>query len=455
MSNQIRVRFAPSPTGYLHVGGARTALYNYLYARQNNGQFLLRIEDTDKTRSTEEAIAQIMRSLKWLGLRWHEVPYRQTRRQRLYQEAAHKLVQQKKAYLCFCPPGGCSLDCRNLDEKQMAQLQKKGTKPTVRLATPTSGTTTFQDLTKGRISVENDNIDDYILTRSDGTPTYNLAVVVDDHTMDITHVIRGDDHLSNTPRQIVLYQALGYQTPEFAHLPLIAGPDKKPLSKRYGAVSIEELKRLGYLPEALINYLALLGWGYDEKTTFFTVDELLEKFSLEKVSKNPAIWDQDKLLWLNGEYIRKLSVKELAHKLKLLLQKSGIVEDNAARLENITIIIRERIKTLNEALPLIEFFYKRISPDKPALDLLKQTEDSGNILKKSIEHLKHMPSFRYYEIEHSLRLLSHRLNIKPSLLFQLIRASISGRTVSPPLFQSLEILGKEETLARLKSILSS
>jgi len=450
-ATKVRVRFAPSPSGDLHVGGARTAFFNYIFARQNKGKFLLRFEDTDKSRSTNEAIANIMASLRWLGLRWGEVPYRQSNRQSLYERAAKLLLDEKKAYYCFCPKGGCTLNCRSFDEKKIAQYQAKEVQPTVRLATPTTGTTTFEDLIKGKISVENKNIDDYIIMRSDGGATYNLAVVVDDQAMEISHVIRGDDHLSNTPRQIALYQALGYQIPQFAHLPLIAGSDKKPLSKRHGDVSIEEFKKQGYLPEAVLNYLALLGWGYDEKSTFFTVDDLLEKFSLERVSKNPAVWDSKKLLWLNGEYIRRLAMDEFMSEVKRRLQRLGICDLNQSRFEMISRLIQDRIKTFSEAAPLIEFFYRRVSPDDSAIALLRETKDSAILLRRVIEALKLLNNFRYYEIENDLRFLAETLKIKPALLFQLIRVSVSGRTVSPPLFESMEILGKEESIKRIEN----
>ncbi len=475
----IRVRFAPSPTGYLHVGGARTALYNFLFARQNKGKFILRIEDTDENRSTEEAIIEITNSLKWLGLEWDEGPniggdfgpYRQTQRKKLYQDVATSLLEKNKAYFCFCQaqdleqkrkeqlaagkapiyPG----TCRNLPKEKIEEFRKEGTKPAIRLLTPYAGSTFVEDLIKGKITFENKVIDDYIILRSDGTPTYNLAVVIDDFSMKITHVIRGDDHLSNTPRQIVLYQALGYDIPRFAHLPLIAGPDKKPLSKRHGSVSIEDFQKKGYLPEALINYLALLGWGYDEKTTFFSISDLVEKFSLEKVNKNSAIWDSKKFLWMNGEYIRKLSDSQLASMLQEILKKEEIEETDKTKLENIAAIIKERIRTLNEIFPLIEFFYKRIKPDEDAKEFLKKTKEARSYLQNSIEILQSLTEFKTDNLEQSLRSLAQDLDVKPGLLFQLIRASISGRKVSPPLFESLEILRKNESIHRIKKTIEN
>ncbi|MDP3013940.1 MAG: glutamate--tRNA ligase, partial [Candidatus Subteraquimicrobiales bacterium] len=332
-------RFAPSPTGFLHVGGARTALYNWLFARNKKGDFVLRIEDTDRSRSTEEAIEEIVNSMRWLDLSWDEGPYRQTEHLDLYTKEANRLLESNKAYLCYCTPDELRKRrelalkekraprydgrCRSLKPKEKRNLEESGRKPAIRFDCPKTGETIVNDLIRGRVEFKNEVLDDFIILRADGFPTYNFAVVVDDYSMKITHVIRGEDHLPNTPKQILLYQALEYEIPAFAHLPMILGSDKKPLSKRHGATSVEEFRKIGYLSQAMINYLALLGWSYDEKTTLLSVDELVERFSIERVSKNPAIWDPVKLEWMNGHYIRQMSIDELTDSVLPYLKETG------------------------------------------------------------------------------------------------------------------------------------
>ncbi len=442
------------------MGGARTALFNYLYARQNNGKFVLRIEDTDQNRSSDEAINEITDSLEWLGLQWDEGPdiggqygpYKQTQKIDVHKNAAQQLLKDGHAYFCFCENRtGYSYPktCRDLTPEQVEELKKQGIKPVLRLKVPASGSVTFNDLIRGPIAFDNQNIDDFVILRSDGSPTYNLAVVVDDHSMAISHVIRGDDHISNTPKQITLYNALGYALPSFAHLPLIIGADKKPLSKRHGSVAVGEFRRQGFLSDALINYMALLGWGFDEKTTFFTRSELIDKFSLEKVSKTPAAWDNEKLTWLNAEYIKKLPENELAQIIKDKLSKENIVETDTNKLEKIAVIIRERIKLLKDIVPLVKFFFVRQKLDEQAKEMLNKTEGYADVLLSARSKLEEIKIFKTEEIEPALRQLAIDLNLKPSKLFQLIRIIISGRNVSPPLFESLEILGKKETLSRL------
>lgn len=479
----IRVRFAPSPTGYLHVGGARTALYNCLFARQKGGKFILRIEDTDRSRSADEAIKAIMNDLGWLGLDWDEGPdkdgsfgpYRQTERVDLYQGAVHQLVEEKKAYLCFCFPEelkerrekaialgkspAYDRRCRDLTPDQVLACQKEGRKPSVRIAAPMEGQTVVEDLIKGKITFDNINIDDYVLLRSDGTPTYNLAVVIDDETMDITHVIRGDDHLSNTPRQLILYDYLGYTPPKFAHLPMIMGPDKQRLSKRHGATAIEEFRKEGFLPGAMLNYLALLGWGYDEKTTFFTPKELIEKFSLEKVSKNPAIWDPSKLEWMNGHYIRQRRPEELTKEVFPFLKDAGLIAelpsgDKLNWLNKVVALSQERIKTLREIVSLTDFFFKKeIEIDKEATEKFLTAPEAQTILKLTLEKLAEIEEFKTEKIEKAFRQIPEELQIKPKVVFQTIRATITGKTISPPLFESIELLGHDLTVERIFSAL--
>ncbi|MBI4734106.1 MAG: glutamate--tRNA ligase, partial [Rubrobacteridae bacterium] len=340
MNQSVRVRFAPSPTGYLHIGGARTALFNWLFARHFGGTFVLRIEDTDRERSTEEAIHAIIDSMKWLGLSWDEGPFRQMDRMDRYEEEARRLLDEGKAYKCYCTPDEleamrkAALDkkeapkynrkCAGLTPYEEAKIEAEGCKPVIRFRCPDEGTTLIEDMVKGPVSFENANLDDFIMVRADGIPTYNFAVVVDDFDMKITHVIRGDDHLSNTPRQIVLYQALGYEIPKFGHLPMILGPDKTRLSKRHGATAVESYRDEGYLAPALINYLALLGWGFEDQT-IFALDELIEKFDVGGVGKSPAVFDPAKLDWMNGVYIRELSLDGFVEQIKPLLVKANLI----------------------------------------------------------------------------------------------------------------------------------
>ena len=357
----VRVRFAPSPTGALHIGGVRTALFNWLYARNQGGAFVLRIEDTDQSRSTDESIRIILDGMRWLGMDWDEGPYRQTERMDIYREHIATLLKEGKAYHCYCTPE--ELDTRRKEALAAGRPPKydrkclglkepvEGRKPTVRFLSHDEGQTIVRDLVRGAVTFENKQLDDLIIQRSDGLPTYNLAVVVDDVTMRITHVIRGDDHLNNTPRQVQLYRALGYEPPLFAHLPMIHGPDKTKLSKRHGATAVTDYQDLGYLPEALVNYLARLGWSAGDQE-IFSLTELIEKFSLENVGKAPAVFNPEKLLWLNHHYIQQADPGRLAGLVLDLLKKDGIVtegnEPDSAWMNSLVKILQERSHTLVE-----------------------------------------------------------------------------------------------------------
>ncbi|MEW5705208.1 MAG: glutamate--tRNA ligase [Actinomycetota bacterium] len=488
MANNIRVRFAPSPTGYLHIGGARTALFNWLYARHHGGVFILRIEDTDRERSTEEAIDAIIEAMSWLGLSWDEGPYRQMDRLGRYHKEAQRLLAEGKAYKCYCTPEELeerrklALErreapkydrrCLTLTEKERLACEAQGKKPAIRFNCPDEGITVVDDIVKGRVVFENANLDDFVMVRADGIPTYNFAVVVDDHDMAITHVIRGDDHLSNTPRQILLYQALGYSIPEFAHLPMILGPDKTRLSKRHGATAVEAYRDEGYLPHALVNYLALLGWGYGDQT-LFSIDELIQKFSLEAVGKSPAVFDPVKLEWMNGVYIRELSVDELAKLIKSYLIKAGLIPETPmympedekgmymvggdlaferyddAWYRRLAEITQERISKLSDIIALSDFFFHRVVYETEAIQRVLKKEGVPEILQKAIEVLSESFDFNSREIEARLRKLAEDLGFKPKLVFQPIRVAVTGRTVSPPLFETIELLGRDATLERL------
>ncbi|MBE0448788.1 MAG: glutamate--tRNA ligase [Actinobacteria bacterium] len=467
MGNNVRVRFAPSPTGYLHIGGVRTALFNWLYARHHNGVFILRIEDTDRERSTEEAIHAIIDGMSWLGLNWDEGPFRQVDRLARYNEESERLLSEGKAYKCYCTP-------KELEERRKVALERKevpkydrrcltltpserqacearGLRPVTRFHCSDEGVTVINDIVKGEVIFENKNLDDFVMLRADGIPTYNFAVVVDDHDMRISHVIRGDDHLSNTPRQVLLYQALGYSTPEFAHLPMILGPDRTRLSKRHGATAIEAYRDEGYLPRALINYLALLGWGYEDQT-LFTKDELIQKFSLEGVGKSPAVFDPAKLEWMNGVYIREFSVEELAELIKHFLRNAGLPLEmyEEAWYRKLAEITQERLTKLSDIVGLSDFFFHRVQYETGAVQKVLKKEGVPEVLEKAVEILSdNALEFYSYEIEKRLRGLVEEMGLKAKLVFQPIRVAITGRTVSPPLFETIELLGRDATLERL------
>ena len=354
---QVILRFAPSPTGFLHIGGARTALFNWLLARNQGGKFILRIEDTDQVRSTKESIDAILDSMTWLGLDWDEGPIYQTDRLSIYREHVDRLLREGKAYPCYCTP-------EELEERRQLALKEKrkpkydghcrnlrgpipGRTPAIRFQAPQAGKTVLHDLIKGTIEFDNLEMDDLVILRSDGWPTYNFSAVIDDATMGITHVIRGDDHVNNTPRQILLYQALGYPLPQFAHVPMILGADKARLSKRHGATSVMAYKEMGYLPQALVNYLVRLGWSYGDQEVF-TKEELIQKFSLENVGKSAAVFNAEKLLWLSGVYIRQEKAETLAELLLPFLQARGLIPRSSAWLIEVVKTLQERSKTLVE-----------------------------------------------------------------------------------------------------------
>jgi glutamyl-tRNA synthetase len=413
----MRVRFAPSPTGALHIGGARTALYNWLLARGNRGTFVLRIEDTDRERSTPENVAQIIDALEWLELDWDEGPFSQAERRPRHQEVIEQLKAEGHAY------------------------EEDGA---TRLRVPDEGQTVVHDAIRGDIVFKHADIDDFTIARSDGSPLYNLAVAVDDVDMAITHVIRGDDHISNTPRQLMIMNALGHEAPVFAHLPLLYGPDGKKLSKRHGAASVQELRAAGYLPEAVRNYLALLGWGYDDTTTFFTTGELIERFSLDRVSKSPAVFDEQKLRWMNGRYLREMPTLELKDKIERLLVRE--VPREAVE------IAQEKMQTLADFWPLAGFLVERREIDPKAWDKVMRDGAAGN-LARARQALADTEPFDTEHVEQSLRGVVEALGVKPKEVFQPIRVAIAGTTVSPGIFESVAALGRAETLSRLDAAL--
>lgn len=430
MSSNVKVRFAPSPTGYLHIGGARTALYNWLFARHNNGVFLLRIEDTDRQRSTEEATQAILDSLKWLGLDWDEGPHFQSQRLSTYKRYAETLVNQGKAFYDTDAEGRRAIRFRMLD-----------------------GVTEINDLIHGTITFDTSLIEDFIILKADGFPTYNFACVIDDAEMGITHIIRGDDHISNTPKQIALYNAFGFKTPEFAHIPMILGEDGTRLSKRHGATSVTEYRERGYLPQALVNFLALLGWSPGNDQEIMSIQEMIEKFTLKRVNKTSAQFNNVKLDWMNGQYIKNTPVERLVPDVKTFFEKSGIDTSklSAEWLTNLVKLYHERFKTFQDLVNQTLFFFTDIIEYDPvAVDKFIKKEGVIELLKEVHSALSPQDSFNKAHLEDCLRALTGKIGVGFSKIAQPLRVAITGKSVSAGIFETMELLGKEKTLKRLE-----
>ena len=464
MSDPVKVRFAPSPTGFLHIGGVRTALFNWLFARHHDGQFVLRIEDTDHERSTEESITEILESLRWLGLDWDEGPYRQTERQELYSQKVDQLFKEGKAYRCYCTP-------EELDQKR-SEAQKKGLKPkydgtcrertdtpegapsVVRFKAPLEGSVVVEDLLRGKVVFDVAELDDLILQRTNGSPTYNFVVVVDDADMGITHVVRGDDHLSNTPRQCLLYDALNFPRPRFAHISMILGQDKARLSKRHGATSALAYRDMGYLPSALINYLARLGWSHGDQE-IFSREEMTEHFSFDSVHTSAAVFDPDKLSWLNEHYIKTTAPEELAMHLEPFLIRSGILVEGHglgfAEIAKVIPSLNQRAKTLVEMAEKSAFYFKKqVEFDEKAKTKFL-TAEARPLLEKVIGGLSQLENFSAEEIENLFKKIVEEEGTKLGKLAQPVRVALTGTTVSPGIYDVILLLGREQTLARLKN----
>jgi glutamyl-tRNA synthetase len=440
----MRVRFPPSPTGALHIGNARTALYNWLLARGQGGTLVLRIEDTDRERSTPENVGTIFEALEWLGIDWDEGPSNQSDNAPRHAEVVAQLLADGHAYRSTAGPDEVraykeahgNRGFRGAEEDEGA----------VRLRVPDEGVTVVRDVVRGETAFENALLDDLVIARADGTPIYHLAVVVDDFDAGITHVVRGADHYSNTPKQILIQQAIGAPTPIYAHLPLLHGPDGKKLSKRHGATSVQDLRAAGYLPEAVINYLALLGWGYDDETTFHTVEELKERFRLERVSKAPAVFDEQKLRWMNGRYLRELGLDDLTARLEELTGRNGL-HDAAA-------ITQDKISTLTEFWPLARSFFDGPVDDPAARERWLGPPEAQEALGEVRSALADLPApWTEEEVERVLRSLAERTGRKPKALFQPLRVALTGTTVSPGIFETVALLGRDETLARVDDAL--
>ncbi|HEY8489938.1 MAG TPA: glutamate--tRNA ligase [Dehalococcoidia bacterium] len=482
----VRVRFAPSPTGLLHVGNLRTALFNWLFARHHGGRFIVRVEDTDRARLVPGAVEYMLEALRWLELDWDEgpevggphAPYVQSERLDLYQGLARRLVDEGAAYECYCTPErlealrreqaarkeppGYDRRCRTPEGREQARRENPGGRPVVRFAIPLEGTTTVHDLIRGDVTFENARLDDFVMLKSDGFPTYHLAATADDHVMEISHVLRGEDWLASTPRHLLLYRALGWEPPRFAHLPMILGKDRAKLSKRHGATEALAYRDQGYLPEALFNFLGLLGWSLDDKTEIISREEFVRHFDVDRIGRNPAIFDMEKLTWMNGVYIRQMPPHRLAAVLAEWLERDLPPEVprplDRAYVERMVPLIQERIKLLSEAAELTAFFF---TPGVPAYDaallLGKRFQDRPaealRALETAVARLRGVDAWDAAALEAVLRPLAEELGLKAGDLFGVVRVAVTGRTVAPPLFETMEVLGRERCLERMEAAL--
>jgi len=480
MDGGVRVRFAPSPTGYLHIGGARTALFNWLYARHFGGEFVLRIEDTDALRTVPDSIEQILSGFRWLGMDWDEGPavggecgpYFQSQRRRLYRQAAEELLKSGHAYWCYCTPEELKARrdlamkegrapmydgaCRNLTETQKQAFEDEGHRPALRLLTPDEGVTAFDDLIRGHIEFENALTGDFVLLKSDGFPTYNFACVVDDSAMNITHVIRADEHISNTPRQIMIYRVLGLKPPEFAHVPMILAPDRSKLSKRHGAMSVQEFHDLGYLPEAVLNYLAFLGWTPSMQKEVVSIEEMVRDFAIEAVSKNPAIYDLQKLTWMNGHYMRTADLDRITELAIPFMHRAGLLPQYVSReqreyLKAILSTMRDRVKTLVEIPDAVVYFYRDdFEYEEKGIKKQFAREGIAGLLGEAANRLSAMEGpFGQASVEQVYREIIEERGIPSGELIHPTRLALTGRSIGPGLFDVLALLGKERSIARL------
>mgnify|MGYP001808114756 CR=1 FL=1 len=459
----IRTRFAPSPTGFLHIGGARTALYNWLFARQHKGKFLLRVEDTDEERSSDDSVSQILSSMKWLGLEADEKPIFQSSRKELYKKYIIDLLSSDKAYKCFCSK-------EELENSRIEQ-KSKGLKPrfcdkcrdgshqgiddnyVVRFRNPRAGTTNFLDLVKGKIEIKNSELDDLIIQRSDGTPTYNFVVVIDDNEMRITHVIRGDDHINNTPKQINIMQAFGFKVPEYAHLPMIMGDDGTRLSKRHGAGSVLEYRDKGFLSRGLLNYLARLGWSHGDEE-IFSIEDLISNFSLSRVNQSSACFDHKKLLWVNQHWLNKIPVEDVAILLEPYLARFGMEKSHKNYLPHIVNTMKARSSTLVEMSEKSKFIFKRpISYEEKAQDKFFDN-NILDIFNNTMNALLDLKVWSNESIQEVVKLVSEDMGLKLIFVAQPIRIAMTGNVISPGIGETLFLIGKEESIERLKNIIS-
>jgi len=477
--NPVRVRFAPSPTGYLHIGGARTALFNWFFVRKHHGQFILRIEDTDTERLKEDSVAQILTSMKWLGIDWDEGPeigglcgpYYQSERLALYEKEAQRLIKEGKAYYCFCTAeelaqtrelqrqAGLALcyngKCSEIHRASALERIKAGEKAVIRLRVPHDGQITVTDLIHGKVNFRLDQLDDLIIMKSNAIPAYNFACVIDDNAMGISHIIRAEEHLSNTPKQVLLYQALGYKEVQFAHLSMILAPDRSKLSKRHGATSVEEFREQGFLAPAIVNYLTFLGWSTGNEQEIITPEETIEQFELTKVSKKAAIYDTKKLAWMNGQYLNSMSVDDVTHEaIPFLLGKGLITAIQAVEqyntIKNIIAVVRSRVKTLVELTDATEYFFKDVSSyDEKGQQKYFSKPQATDLLRQGRDCLAQVDCFDATHTEDIYRQLTEELGLKSGDLIHPTRLALTGRMVSPGLFDVMALLGKERCLMRM------
>jgi nondiscriminating glutamyl-tRNA synthetase len=476
---EVRARFAPSPTGELHIGGVRTALFNWLFVRNQGGKMILRIDDTDKQRSSPAFLDSIISSMRWLGLDWDEGPgaggeygpYFQSERLEIYREEAQKLLEKGQAYYCFCTPEKLQAEkekqrqmkqpprysghCRKLTPVEREQKIAAGESCVIRLLMPKEGETVVRDIIRGEVTFDHANLDDFIIVRSDGLPTYNFASVVDDYKMKITHVIRAEEHLSNTPRQQILAQLLGYNIPQYAHVPMILAPDHSKLSKRHGATAVQEYKEMGILPEALINYLTLLGWSPGDDQEILTREETIKSFSLERVSKNPAIYDLKKLIWLNGHYLRTMELQTITERALPFFQENEQIwaacQKSRLKIEDVIALVRDRVKTLQEIVEASAYFFlEDFSYDEKGVKKHFSRENTGDILHETAKTLEKTEPFETEKLKEELQNLSRELKVSLGKINLPTRLVITGRTMGPDLFDIISLLGKEKVLARFQ-----
>ncbi len=481
--SQTRVRFAPSPTGHLHIGGARSALFNYLYAKQKGGTFILRFEDTDQNRNVEDAEAKMLDSLRWLGLQWDEGPevggphgpYRSSERLGLYQPYIDQLMEKGAAYRCYCSPEELEAErevmlakgetpkysgkCHHLTKEQEAAYQLQGRKPVIRFRVPLNERIIINDQVRGRVIFESDGIGDFVIVKSDGMPTYNLAVTIDDYLMGITDIIRGEEHLSNTPRQVLIYQAMGWDTPTFAHVSLILGKDRQKMSKRDESLIqfVEQYRGLGFLPQALINFLSLLGWSPEGEQEIFSMEQLIEEFGLDRVAKNPAVFDPEKLNWMNNHYLKQADI-ELVTQLSIPhLQKTGYLEKDVdqSRYDWVRKLVALYVERMDYAahLPALVaiFFESEITYDQEAREIL-DGESTGPVLAEFVHQLRAADEYTVEKIQESLKTVQKQTGYKGKQLFMPVRVAATGVVHGPDLNQSLWLLGKDKVIARLEAV---
>ncbi|WP_432718266.1 glutamate--tRNA ligase [Pectinatus frisingensis] len=485
MSEQIRVRFAPSPTGPFHIGGARSALFNWLLARKYpEGKFVLRIEDTDRVRSSKESEENIKESLKWLGLTWDEGvdaggdygPYHQMERLDIYRQYAQKLLDEGKAYYCYCTEAEIAKEretlmkankmpiyqghCRNLTDEQIEKYKAEGRKPTIRFRTPENKTVEFDDMVRGHMQFDSNGVGDFVIMKADGIPVYNFAVVVDDALMKISHVVRAEEHLSNTPRQVVLYHALGFKVPMFAHISLILGKDHSKMSKRHGATSVEQYKKLGYLPEAIVNFLALLGWASQSEQEIFSIDELVKEFSMEHVAKNPAVFDIDKLNWLNAQYMKKLSSEKITmmaipHLVEKGYLTGALATEEMARLVRFTEIIRDHLSYGAQYLDFADLYFNdEITIDNSDAKVVVTDETALPVLDLFKQKLSAVDIFDAAHIQPIFKQITKELKVSGKKVYMPVRVALTGQMHGPDLAGIIEVVGYDRIMKRLEKAMS-